>query len=108
MLVSVSATSPLAGDAIEVPLLVEAEGVTQYKNKALFVDLRNTSTFTSDLTVDIPSNAVPDSAKVEISAVGDVMGSVLQNIDKIIQMPTGCGEQTMLSKFITSPRVCRL
>lgn len=96
MLIKVTATSPVAGDAIEVPLLVEAEGVTQFKNKAQFVDLRSTNTFTTDLTVDIPKNVVPDSTKVQVSAIGDVLGTALQNIDNLIQMPSGCGEQTML------------
>lgn len=61
----------MAGDAIEVPLLVVPEGVTQYKNKAHFVDLRSSKTFTTDLIVDVPKNAVPDSTKVEISAIGN-------------------------------------
>lgn len=56
---------------MEVPLQVEAEGVTQYKNEAQFVDLRNKKTFTADLTVDIPTDVVPDSTKVEVSAIGN-------------------------------------
>ena len=28
--------------------------------------------------------------------LGDVMGSVLANLDSILQMPTGCGEQNMV------------
>ncbi|KAJ6633451.1 CD109 antigen [Pseudolycoriella hygida] len=96
MLIKVSATSASAGDAIEMPLLVVAEGVTQYKNKAVFVDLRETNTFTTNLTVDIPEKVVPDSTKVQVSAIGDVMGVALQNLDNLITMPCGCGEQTML------------
>ncbi|KAG4071650.1 hypothetical protein HA402_011804 [Bradysia odoriphaga] len=96
LLVKVTATSDAAGDAIEYPLLVVAEGATQYKNKATFVDLRSSNKFTTDLTVDVPKNVVPDSTQVEVSAIGDVMGTALQNIDSLIRMPTGCGEQTML------------
>lgn len=119
MTIKVTAKSPVAGDAIEVPLLVEAEGVTQYKNKALFVDLRSSNQFTADLTVDVPTNVVPDSTKIQVSAIGnvfiqfcerkyclyneiivsgDVLGTALQNIDSLIQMPSGCGEQTMIGK----------
>lgn len=28
------------------------------------------------------------------------MGTALQNIDSLIRMPCGCGEQTMLGKFV--------
>lgn len=70
MLIKVAATSSVAGDAMEVPLLVVAEGVTQYKNKAQFVDLRINKTFITDLTVDVPKNAVADSTKVRVSAIG--------------------------------------
>lgn len=80
---------------MQVPLLVIPEGVTQYKNKAQFVDLRSVKKFTADLTVDVPKDAVPDSTKVQISAIGDIMGPAVQNIDNLIQMPCGCGEQTM-------------
>lgn len=57
---------------MEVPLLVVAEGVTQNKNKAQFVDLRGSKSFTADLTVDIPKNVVPDSTKVQVSAIGNL------------------------------------
>ncbi len=73
MLIKVSATSPVAGDAIQMPLLVEAEGVTQYKNKGLFVDLRSVKKFTADLTVDIPKDVVPDSTKIQITAIGNLI-----------------------------------
>lgn len=56
---------------MEVPLLVEAEGVKQYKNQAQFVDLRNKKTFTADLTVDIPTDVVSDSTQIEVSAIGN-------------------------------------
>lgn len=69
----VDATSSVAGDAIEVPLLVVPEGVTQYKNKAQFVDLRSSKKFTADLTVDIPKNAVAESTKVQVSAIGNAI-----------------------------------
>lgn len=72
MLVRVNAKSPIAADAIEMPLLVEAEGVTQYKNKALFVDLRSSSSFAAVLTVDVPKNVVPDSIKVQVTAIGNL------------------------------------
>lgn len=67
-----SASSSAAADAMEVPLLVVPEGVTQYKNKAQFVDLRKTKKFTTDLAVVIPKNVVPDSTIVQVSAIGNL------------------------------------
>lgn len=68
--IKVSATSPLAGDAVDRKLLVKAEGETQYVNKAIFVDLRSESNFKKNITLDIPANIVQGSEQIEVSAVG--------------------------------------
>ena len=39
---------------------------------------------------------VPDSVRSSIYVVGDVMGSALANIDNLLKMPYGCGEQNMV------------
>lgn len=70
MTIKVTATSPIAGDAIEVTLPVVPEGVTQYKNKAKFVDLRQSESYSTDFTVDVPANAVKDSSQVSFSLIG--------------------------------------
>nr|XP_018897644.1 PREDICTED: CD109 antigen-like isoform X2 [Bemisia tabaci] len=95
--IKVTATSALAGDAVERKLLVKAEGVTQYKNKAIFVDLRRNSSFNTNVTLDIPPNFIPGSDFVEVSAVGDLLGPSLPNLANLIKMPFGCGEQNMLN-----------
>lgn len=45
----------------------------------------------------MPANIVAGSEQVEVSAVGDVLGPSLPNLDKLIRMPFGCGEQNMLN-----------
>lgn len=122
MTIKVTATSPIAGDAIEVTLPVVPEGVAQYKNKAKFVDLRQSNTYRTDFTVDVPANAVKDSTQVSFSLIGkknsfkidhlaeifygkltgDIMGVTLKNIQLLIQLPCGCGEQTMLGNSLSS------
>lgn len=97
--IKVSATSPLAGDGIERMLQVEPEGVPQHLNQAVFVDLRQSRQFETNFTLDIPKNAVPDSVRIEAGAVGDLLGGSVKNLDKLIRLPTGCGEQSML-KFV--------
>ncbi|KAJ6641357.1 CD109 antigen [Pseudolycoriella hygida] len=95
--IKVVAKSHLAGDGAERLLLVKPEGVTQYQNKAIFIDLRNSSTFETDININIPSNIVPDSTIVEASTTGDILGPSIENLDKLIKLPYGCGEQNMLN-----------
>ncbi|XP_055599421.1 thioester-containing protein 1 allele R1-like isoform X4 [Uranotaenia lowii] len=95
--IKVVAVTKTAGDGVERQLLVEPEGLPQYVNKATFMDLRSAPEVTKNLTVEVPKNAVPDSTRIEISAIGDVLGSTIQNLDSLIRMPYGCGEQNMLN-----------
>lgn len=68
--VKVTARSSYAGDGVEKTLLVKPEGVPQFLNHAMLVDLRDKSKFDSNFTIDIPKNAVPDSTRIEVGAVG--------------------------------------
>jgi CD109 antigen len=82
--IKVVATSAVAGDGLERQLIVEPEGVTQFINKAVFIDLRNNPEFKTNITVKIPPNAVPDSTKIEASAIGDILGPSIENLDKLM------------------------
>ena len=62
----ITAKCALAGDGIERQLLVEPEGLPQYINKALLVDLRSVKEIKQLFEVEIPEDAVPDSTKVEV------------------------------------------
>ncbi|XP_050076546.1 CD109 antigen-like [Anopheles maculipalpis] len=95
--IKVTAKTKIAGDAVERQLLVEPEGLPQFINKAAFVDLRAAPEVTKTFEVEIPKNAVPDSTRIEVAVIGDVMGSTIQNLDSLIRMPYGCGEQNMLN-----------
>uniref|UniRef100_A0AAG5DFD2 TEP1-F n=1 Tax=Anopheles atroparvus TaxID=41427 RepID=A0AAG5DFD2_ANOAO len=92
-----TAKCALAGDAIERLLLVEPEGHPQHINKAVLIDLRTEKEVRQSFRVEIPDDAVPDSTKVEVSVIGDVLGSSIENLDSLIRMPFGCGEQNMLN-----------
>lgn len=95
----VTATSSIAGDAIIRILQVDPEGVSQFINKAVFVDLRKIDKFDTVLSVDVPENAVSGSLKINMNAIGDLLGGTIQNLHQLIRLPTGCGEQNML-KFV--------
>lgn len=93
----ITATSPLAGDTIHQKLKVEPEGVTKFENRAVFINLQNQSEFSQQLKVDIPKEAVPDSGFIEFSVVGDLLGPTIKNLDNLVRMPYGCGEQNMVN-----------
>jgi len=46
--------------------------------------------------VKLPENIVHKSARAYLSLTGDALGSILSNLDNLVQQPTGCGEQNMV------------
>ncbi|PSN57619.1 hypothetical protein C0J52_00529 [Blattella germanica] len=99
--------SVIRGEIVAIPIVVfnymnkdvvaDPEGDTQFGNKAIFVDLRKSRDFNTTVTLDIPNNIVQGSDRVEVSAVGDILGPSIPNLDRLIKMPFGCGEQNMLN-----------
>jgi CD109 antigen len=81
----------VAGDQIERLLIVKPEGIpdSQIQN-GLLQD--NDETIA---TVEFPSNTVPGSKRVEVRMFGNVLANTLENIDALLKMPYGCGEQNM-------------
>lgn len=90
-------TSPFAGDSIVQILHVEPEGIRKFNNKALFVDLNDVSTFESNLNVDVPDDIILDSLKIDVNCVGNLFGGTIKNLNRLIRLPSGCGEQNMLN-----------
>ena len=80
-----------AGDQIERLLIVKPEGLPQttYHNTLL----KNTDSFKQDLI--FPSNTVEGSKRVEVRVFGDALANTIENIDQLLKMPYGCGEQNM-------------
>jgi hypothetical protein len=86
-------------DAVEVPLLVEPEGVSQERTENLLVELsrdRDAShTFALTAAKTLPNKAllVPGSLRARVSVTGDLMGPTVQGLGDLLAMPYGCGEQ---------------
>ncbi|KAI1285562.1 Antigen -like protein [Halotydeus destructor] len=97
--IKVAASTATAGDGVQRKLLVKAEGQPQYFNKAILVDLRESarSSVKEKVSLAFPKNAVPGSEKVTVSIIGDIMGSSVNNLEDLLRMPYGCGEQNMLN-----------
>ncbi|NXP42288.1 A2ML1 protein, partial [Leiothrix lutea] len=48
------------------------------------------------VSLRLPDNVVKGSARASISITGDLMAMALQNLDHLVQLPHGCGEQNMV------------
>ncbi|PIK40231.1 hypothetical protein BSL78_22928 [Apostichopus japonicus] len=95
----VRAISDLAGDAVRRQLLVEPEGISH--------SVSETRLFNEDTDTDIeevfaiglpsPDELVSGSVRVLLSVTGDIMGPTMNNLDSLLKMPFGCGEQNMMN-----------
>eukprot|EP00456_Euglypha_rotunda_P013058 TRINITY_DN1381_c0_g1_i5.p1 TRINITY_DN1381_c0_g1~~TRINITY_DN1381_c0_g1_i5.p1 ORF type:complete len:961 (+),score=144.04 TRINITY_DN1381_c0_g1_i5:299-2884(+) len=83
-------------DVITKVLQVVPEGISHTYVINNLLDVNETATTTKDFDLVIPSNIIPNSAKVFFSVSGDLMGQAMSNLENLIQMPSGCGEQTMI------------
>ncbi|NXG27194.1 CO4 protein, partial [Dromaius novaehollandiae] len=100
--ITITAFDPVSGhsDRIKKNLNVVAEGVLQREEQTIFIN----SDFKSRmLDLNRPPDMVPGSdSHVFVSLKGNIMGESTENcltaagIDKLIQVPTGCAEQTMV------------
>uniref|UniRef100_A0A3B3CFP8 Alpha-macroglobulin receptor-binding domain-containing protein n=1 Tax=Oryzias melastigma TaxID=30732 RepID=A0A3B3CFP8_ORYME len=87
-------TVPTEGriDTVITNLLVEVS--TPHK-RTIF--LPNSSTILSkNISLELPEEFVTGSERASVSVLGDLMGRAMKNLDKLLAMPYGCGEQNML------------
>ncbi|XP_038270152.2 alpha-2-macroglobulin-like protein 1 isoform X2 [Dermochelys coriacea] len=82
-------------DTLIKPLLVRPEGVLMEKSHSSLLCPEGNSASDS-VSLQLPENMVLDSARAQVSVLGDIMGTALQNLDQLVQMPSGCGEQNMV------------
>uniref|UniRef100_A0A8B9F9X8 Complement C4 gamma chain n=1 Tax=Amazona collaria TaxID=241587 RepID=A0A8B9F9X8_9PSIT len=87
-------------DSIRKNLKVVAEGVLQREEKTICI---NSDLKSHTLDLNRPSDMVPDSdSHVFVSLKGNIMDESVGNclslngVEKLIQVPTGCAEQTMV------------
>ncbi|EMP39673.1 Alpha-2-macroglobulin [Chelonia mydas] len=48
------------------------------------------------MPLKLPENVVQGSARAYFSVLGDILGTAMQNLQQLLQMPFGCGEQNMV------------
>ncbi|NXS06280.1 A2ML1 protein, partial [Neodrepanis coruscans] len=93
----VIAVTPLQGgrDAVVKPLLVKPGGVLQEKTQNAFL-CPSDNTISEEFSLTLPAEVLEGSGRVTFSVIGDIMGPALQNLDQLLAMPFGCGEQNMV------------
>ncbi|XP_074757977.1 alpha-2-macroglobulin-like protein 1 [Athene noctua] len=91
------AVTPLQGrrDTVIKPLLVKPGGVLQEKTQNAFLCAAD-STVSEEFSLTLPAEVLEGSGRATFSVIGDIMGPALQNLDRLLAMPFGCGEQNMV------------
>ncbi|XP_012664746.1 alpha-2-macroglobulin-like protein 1 [Otolemur garnettii] len=82
-------------DTLIKPVLVKPEGVLVEKTHSSLLCPKGKMASES-ISLEVPVDVVPDSTKAHVTVLGDIMGTALQNLDSLVQMPSGCGEQNMV------------
>ncbi|KAM4637023.1 alpha-2-macroglobulin-like [Discoglossus pictus] len=49
-----------------------------------------------EISLKIPENILKDSERGHVTVLGDLMGTAMQNLGRLLAMPYGCGEQNMV------------
>uniref|UniRef100_S4RW92 C3 and PZP like alpha-2-macroglobulin domain containing 8 n=1 Tax=Petromyzon marinus TaxID=7757 RepID=S4RW92_PETMA len=85
-------------DAQGRQLRMQAEGMPrEYTYSVFFCPNENTKgNHNEAFTLAVPHSVVPGSERATASMIGDVMGPTLNNLDNLLKLPFGCGEQNMI------------
>ncbi|XP_053144598.1 alpha-2-macroglobulin-like isoform X6 [Hemicordylus capensis] len=103
---ALSSDQPCGNELVETPqkgqkdiviksLLVEPEGV---EKEVVFSNLLCAAedSQTAPISLKLPENVVEDSGRAFYTVLGDSLGTALQNLHQLLQLPHGCGEQNMV------------
>ncbi|XP_045929770.1 alpha-2-macroglobulin-like isoform X2 [Micropterus dolomieu] len=81
-------------DVVTRSLIVKAEG-TEITKTYNFLLCPKGEAVTEEIDIQLPENMIDGSARASLSVLGDILGRALKNLDGLLQMPYGCGEQNM-------------
>ncbi|NWT96534.1 A2ML1 protein, partial [Urocynchramus pylzowi] len=83
-------------DTITKLIQVRPEGVLVEKAHSSILCPEKGNPAEESVTLVLPLNVVEGSVRATVSVTGDLMGIALQNLDHLVQLPHGCGEQNMV------------
>ncbi|XP_045929801.1 alpha-2-macroglobulin-like [Micropterus dolomieu] len=82
-------------DTVTRSLIVKAEG-TEITKTYNFLLCPKGGAVKAEIDIQLPENMIDGSARASVSVLGDILGRALKNLDGLLQMPYGCGEQNMV------------
>ncbi|XP_059415069.1 alpha-2-macroglobulin-like [Carassius carassius] len=90
-------TVPTRGriDVVTQSLLVLPEGVERTNSQSWLLCPKG-NILSEDVLLTFPADVVQGSARCSVSVLGDIMGRALKNLDQLLRLPYGCGEQNMI------------
>ncbi|KAM9293565.1 ovostatin-like [Morus bassanus] len=93
-----NSTSPeeetIRRDTLIQTLLVEPEGIKKELTQSSLVCTKGIAV-SEPVSLILPRNLVQGSARAYFSVIGDILGTALRNMENLLHMPYGCGEQNM-------------
>ncbi|KAK7882072.1 hypothetical protein WMY93_028246 [Mugilogobius chulae] len=81
-------------DVVTKPLRVKAEGAEVSKAYNLLLCPKG-EPLKEQVELILPENVIQGSARASVSVLGDILGRAMKNLDGLLKMPYGCGEQNM-------------
>ncbi|NXC97959.1 OVOS protein, partial [Certhia familiaris] len=81
-------------DTLFQTLLVEPEGIKKELTQSSLICAKGNK-ISEQVSLSLPRNLVQGSARAYFSVIGDILGTALRNLDNLLHMPYGCGEQNM-------------
>ncbi|XP_052282442.1 C3 and PZP-like alpha-2-macroglobulin domain-containing protein 8 [Dreissena polymorpha] len=85
-------------DEVIRQLPVKAEGIQKSKNQPVLISIQTPGTQVATRNITFPNvGLVPESEKIRVTIIGDLFGPSLANIDDVVNLPSGTGEQNLLS-----------
>ncbi|KAG9336131.1 hypothetical protein JZ751_002478 [Albula glossodonta] len=85
-------------DNITRKVLVKSEGIEKSYTKSLFLELApDEQSRWWEVIFTFPANVVPDTRRIEVVIVGNILGPSIAGLEVLIKLPYGCGEQNMIN-----------
>ncbi|KAM6987441.1 alpha-2-macroglobulin-like [Tautogolabrus adspersus] len=81
-------------DVVTRTLIVKAEGTEKTRTHNWLL-CPNGEALTEEVELQLPDDVIDGSARASLSVLGDILGRALKNLDGLLQMPYGSGEQNM-------------
>ncbi|KAJ1121791.1 hypothetical protein NDU88_000310 [Pleurodeles waltl] len=85
---------PRYKDTLTKQLPVEPEGIEREESQSSLVCTKD-GPLSEIIDLKLPPNLVEDSARAHITCLGDPIGLSMQNLNNLVQMPSGCAEHNI-------------